>query len=164
MRVEPLRNEVLETSEGRRFRFLRRIGENAYIIELGSSTAILTRIDWNSLSENLQSGEYVRCEQQVTTIDDAIPSTKVEARRNRRLDVVLSLLYDSRLYERRNRVELIKTYADANSVSRQAIYMWLRLWFQNGQTADALLPRYYRLPTKQTPPSSDAGSSPSDSP
>jgi hypothetical protein len=135
-------NDVYSTPEGVYYRFLRRNREDAYIIELGKSAATLACVDWYQLSERLETNLYVVRPYQGVAIAHNAPSAKDEAHRQRRQALIEPLLKNPALFERKGRTQLIADHATKNGVSQQTVRTCLTLWFQGGQTPDALLTNY----------------------
>ena len=135
-------NDVYCMPNGVLYRFIRRNRDEAHVIELGKSAATLTCVDWSALESRLSSGEYTTRPYQGVSIAHYKPSAKDEEHRQRRLALTKPLLTNPALFQRKLRNKLIEARALEMSVSPQTIRTLLAMWFQGGQTEDALLTNY----------------------
>lgn len=134
-------NDVFATSPGVYFRYLSPGEEpgRAYVIELTSESAHIQDWDLSELEERLDSGMYRKRPLQGLAAAYNKPSKKDTAIRDRRWSLIEDLVKLPAVRRRQGRGKLLVEHGKKVGASDDTLSLCLRLYWQGGQTKDALL-------------------------
>ena len=151
-------NDVFSTAPGVYFRYLGPgEGEDqARVIELTSERA-MWQGDWSlsELASKLSTGVFSRRDIQGLSISYVEPESRDMKGRDRRWGWIEKLIADPLLWCRKGRKALFEKYAAEVGTSPETLMKCVRLYFQGGQTKDALLTNEWAKGSQKSSSKSD---------
>lgn len=137
-------NDVIKISSDL-YRVIKTVENGIWVIMLNTSRFIIKSLSYNAISEKQldKSFELISgYDNKSTCYDELTETAKNFAKKS--YEVVTKLLSygDVSWIASRAKGKKMRELADINHISIMTLYNWLRKYFQNGQTIDALIPSY----------------------
>ncbi|RCW69210.1 DDE-type integrase/transposase/recombinase [Pseudorhodoferax soli] len=145
----PARNQLIVNKHGELFRVLEIDAASNWValIETNAPKALPRMNAWLKLVAQCRDGEWFDAESKEDARPRGNPSDAAIAIRNRRKASIAALVdvngkSNPALFVRDGRGRLVEDHARTVCISAEALLANLRLWWQRGQTDDALLPGF----------------------
>ncbi len=140
------KNQLLEHKpSGRKVRVLDLdpTTQTVWLFDLSNPIALPKPFDTADLNAAIAGEEFVEVAPSAPP-DLRKPSELAAARRNQAYMYIEPLIQNFEIFDAHSRAGLIAARASELKCSQQTIFKYLRSWWRNGQTRNALLPRFHK--------------------